>query len=138
MKKKWLFLLPLVLTGCASMNADFNSAVPEAQSNETVGVWTYGKSYDDAGLEQGDSMSLKINPNGTGVYCYSTQNGNNTGKLIVSGDKIITQNDGSFLIKNVSAQTLKTSGLIANMEFERDDALTNVNVPCADFLSAQQ
>lgn len=131
MKKIMLLLSLITLSGCntiSNVNAnDYLTANAQKPDNSLLGVWVAG---------MGPYLStIKLNQDGSGLFCYSWNGKNVLYKLVYNGKSIIVQSGEKLDIDNFSQTEINVTAnyyMSQKYTFYRDDNLKKLSAYCAE------
>lgn len=115
-----LFLICFALAGCKTLgdvNADdYLRSSPQNVDNKMVGVWVAG---------MGPYLTtIKINPDGTGLFCYSWNGKDVLYKLIYDGKSLIVQSGEKLDVDKFNSSEINVTAnyyMGKKYTFYRDD-----------------
>ena len=103
-KSKFFALIPFLLVGCQSplddmMNNKFTSIIPESPPKQGVGIWT--------GTTGPYLVTMKLNQDGTGSYCYSYGTSDVNQKIKFLNNQIYIQDGTKLSLEGVEHNSVQ-------------------------------
>lgn len=124
----------LMLTACASlidMENNFAVTEPTAPPEALLGTWT--------GSMGPYLTTIRVEPDGSGIYCYSWHDKNVIGRLKYTGEVVEFQDGGSVSILGVSDElSLQSSDGDHQYRFRRDPERGHASPYCATALARKE
>lgn len=133
-KSKFFVLVPFLLVGCQSpiddmINNKFTSITPENPSQQSVGLWT--------GSMGPYLVTIKLNQNGTGNFCYSYATSDVNQKIKFSNNQIYIQDGTKFSLEGVDRNSIQLNakyGFGQKTTLYSDNNFKEASSFCADKL----